>query len=311
MTLILDLLYFAVLNISYSLYNTGILITISTNNPCHLTCYYTDKEPLKHATARTIRGITLPWGNYFCFVAWKTVEQTEPGDTLIHTFNLTDWLGCQTRWFTFRGTVEEQLSPSAGPIFEKHKPYFSQVTPQKDTHIIQYYPNTNYGTMPIFSIRDLNNEAIRTIISFDLTSIPAGAKLLSATLALYYYNQVFAYPVGKLVRIYECTRPQWIETEATWNIYKTGYPWTTPGGDYALLDPPPASFTIPYTFGWIETNVIALVTHAIANSLNAHFLIKFNNETQTPLTFSVINFRSREYLTDPALRPKLTVFYEK
>ena len=101
----------------------GMRITITTNNPCHLTCYYTDKEPGSHRTSRNQRGLTLPWGVYYCFVAWLSLEQTEPGDTLIHTFNITPWAYCQTKWFAFRGTVAGEVSPSVSPIFKKHYAY--------------------------------------------------------------------------------------------------------------------------------------------------------------------------------------------
>ncbi|MBA7586463.1 hypothetical protein ES708_28464 [subsurface metagenome] len=111
---------FAVLNIAYSHTPTTILITITTNNPCHLTCYYTDKEPARHRTARNQRGLTLPWGAYYCFVAWLSVEQIEPGDTLTHTFEVTPWQYCQTKWFAFRGTVAATLSPSVSCLFEHH-----------------------------------------------------------------------------------------------------------------------------------------------------------------------------------------------
>lgn len=111
---------FAVLDIDYRHDPTAILITITTNNPCHLTSYYTDKEPGRHKTSRRERGIDLPWGAYFCFVAWKSVEQMEPGDTITHTFEIPDWLFCETKWLAFRGTVSTQLSPSVSPIFNHH-----------------------------------------------------------------------------------------------------------------------------------------------------------------------------------------------
>jgi len=61
-------------------------------------------------------------GAYWCFVGWIAVEQREPGDTLTHTFDLSPWPVCQIRWFAFRGTVNEVLSPSVSPIFQKHFP---------------------------------------------------------------------------------------------------------------------------------------------------------------------------------------------
>jgi hypothetical protein len=66
--------------------------------------------------------LTLPWGVYYCFVSWQSVEQQEAGDTLIHTFEVTPWVFCETKWFAFRGTVAGELSPSVSPIFHHHHP---------------------------------------------------------------------------------------------------------------------------------------------------------------------------------------------
>ncbi|GAH91514.1 unnamed protein product [marine sediment metagenome] len=122
MTTALELQHFAVLEVSYLHFATSIIITCSTNNPCHLTLYYTEKEPVRHTTSTIKRGVALPWGAYFCFVAWKSVEQQEAGDTLAHTFEVPDWSYCQTKWFTFRGTVASQLSPSVTALIKHHHP---------------------------------------------------------------------------------------------------------------------------------------------------------------------------------------------
>ena len=118
----LELQHFAVLDLIYLHKTTAILITTTTNNPCHLTLYYTDKQPVRHATSLVKRGVSLPWGAYFCFVSWKSIEQQEAGDTLVHTFEVPDWSYCQTKWFTFRGTVASELSPSVTALLEHHHP---------------------------------------------------------------------------------------------------------------------------------------------------------------------------------------------
>lgn len=95
----------------------GVRFCLATSVPCHLTCYWTDVEPRKHRTTRVVRGLDVPWNTYYCFVAWREVEQTEPGDSLYHTFDLTPWPLGETRYFTFRGEVDDIQSPSVGPIF--------------------------------------------------------------------------------------------------------------------------------------------------------------------------------------------------
>lgn len=114
---------FALLTITYTRLGLGLRVHIATTRICHLTLYWTDKEPWRHHTTRLVRGLLVPWGTYFCFVAWHAVEQNEAGDTFTHTFDLPAWLYCQTRWFTFRGTVGPNISPSGTPIFEKHNSF--------------------------------------------------------------------------------------------------------------------------------------------------------------------------------------------
>ena len=143
----LELQHFAVLQIYYFYTATSIIIECSTNNPCHLWCYYTEKEPVRHATSLVKRGVALPWGAYFCFVAWDSVEQQQAGDTLIHTFEIPDWSYCQTKWFCFRGTVASELSPSVSALFKKHygiKKYEHLSEPVYASYIL-YPPNDRYA----------------------------------------------------------------------------------------------------------------------------------------------------------------------
>ncbi|MBA7591165.1 hypothetical protein ES708_33317 [subsurface metagenome] len=120
MTTSLEFQHFAILEITQAPTPSGIIITCRTNNPCHLTIYFTDKPPVRHATSRVVRGLALPWGAYWCFVAWNSLQQQEAGDTLIHTFEVSPWAYCQTKWFSFRGIIAGELSPSAGPLIKKH-----------------------------------------------------------------------------------------------------------------------------------------------------------------------------------------------
>lgn len=124
--------HFTPMDIAFTPYHSDLSICIPTNTPCHLTLYYTDVEPQKHHTERNLRGLLVPWGTYFCFVAWKAVEQLEAGDTMYHTFWLPGWQLCQTKWFTVRGTVDDVQSPSVGPIFKYHHP-------GPVTHLFEHY----------------------------------------------------------------------------------------------------------------------------------------------------------------------------
>lgn len=129
----------APLTIASSYRVDGLEIVITTDIPVHLYMRWTTEEPLKHPQAEYRRGILVPIGTRYCFVAWEENEQLEPGDTLIHTFLKDNWPVCQTRWFYFIGTKQAEEQPSASPIFVYHRgepPYgwhmdtFNSIEPQ-------------------------------------------------------------------------------------------------------------------------------------------------------------------------------------
>lgn len=115
----------------------GFRIEFTTNTPCHLFCYWTNKKPWVHRSAGDKRGLLLMFYQYFCFVAWTKIDQNEAGDTLFHSFTLSSWPYCETRWFVFSGEVNSIKSPSIGPIIQKHNkqplitPSFSSTPPYK------------------------------------------------------------------------------------------------------------------------------------------------------------------------------------
>ena len=112
---------FAILDLKYTPMIDGFIIRVTTSIACHLFLYHTQTEPIKQPTTRVIRGLATMAAAQLCFVNWQANEQTEEGDTLIHTFVKGNWPICETRWFTFRGTIAGLWSPSIGPIFKKHR----------------------------------------------------------------------------------------------------------------------------------------------------------------------------------------------
>ncbi|MBA7579049.1 hypothetical protein ES708_20915 [subsurface metagenome] len=199
---------FAVLTIAYSPAPTTLPLSVETNNPCHLTCYYTDKEPGSHRTSRNQRGLTLPWGIYYCFVAWQSVEQIEPGDTLIHTFDILDWAYCQTKWFCFRGTFAGELSPSVSCIFKYHHPGAPIVKtfPCRDSYryLSNYAASRSYLTAhnspsgyvsSLLSAYQLGQQLtaryywiFRQGLLFDTSSLPSNAIITEATLYIFSFT---------------------------------------------------------------------------------------------------------------------------
>jgi len=209
MTTALELQHFAVLELLYFHTSTSIIIECRTNNPCHLTLYYTEKEPVRHATSLVKRGLAVPWGAYFCFVAWKSVEQQQAGDTLIHTFEVPDWSYCQTKWFTFRGTVAEVLSPSVTALLKHHhlgipvvKAFIARTSDgylSNPTHIYDYllaHDGTRAGAYDTGSFWSVGqHEAAgmffisRAGLFFDTSEIPDDATIIEATLTYSVYRK--------------------------------------------------------------------------------------------------------------------------
>jgi len=111
------------ISISQTQITGGFTIVLTTDIACHLFLYWTDKAPWVHRVSALHRGLTVPWDSYWCFVVWTLIDQDEPGDTLIHTYNWTGWQNCQTKYFRFHGTIGGNTSPSDSPIFHKHYLY--------------------------------------------------------------------------------------------------------------------------------------------------------------------------------------------
>jgi len=102
----------------------GFDIILTTNVPCHLWLFWTDKVPWTHRTSAVHRGLNVPWDAYWCFVSWHLIDQDEAGDTYTHTFRWLGWQVCQTKYFRFHGDIAGVTSPSDSPIFHKHYPGF-------------------------------------------------------------------------------------------------------------------------------------------------------------------------------------------
>lgn len=130
-------LRWAPLTISQLHITGGFIITLTTDIPCHLYLYWTDKIPWLHRVGKIQRGLAIPWDQYWCYVAWTAINQQEPGDTLIHTYIWKGWQECNTRYFRFRGTIAGTDSPSDSPIFHKH--YVPPPTPP-EVNIPPYLP---------------------------------------------------------------------------------------------------------------------------------------------------------------------------
>lgn len=127
--------------------------------------------------------------------------------------------------------------------------------PSKDTHVRHIYPNTNYGSFDELVVR---NEygfgpgfGIDTLIEFDLSEIPSGTTIVTATLHLYFLRWSENFPGGRLLTMHQITE-NWDEFTVTWNT-KPSY-----NGDISASANVPSS-----TQTWMELDVASDVQNFV------------------------------------------------
>ena len=117
-------------------------------------------------------------------------------------------------------------TPTSSPSTENQTVTLNPIT---DTYIQGNSGDENNATSVDLPIGELNNAtgAIRRIlIKFDLSKIPAGSTIVSATLSL--YNKKDYADTAGVFKVYR-VKQVWVENQATWNIWKTGSKWATAG----------------------------------------------------------------------------------
>jgi hypothetical protein len=97
-----------------------------------------------------------------------------------------------------------------------------------DTFLDNVNTGTNYGTNGVLYSGEWNGGAniFRTLIKFDLSSIPVLAIASSATLSL--WTTADSSNNARDKSLFRVLR-DWVEAQATWTAWKTGSNWTTAG----------------------------------------------------------------------------------
>ena len=172
----------------------------------------------------------------------------------------------------------------------------------EDAYLAEASPVQNYGTQTELITDSQNSSGVRSILRFDLSAVPTGATILSATFEMYYfYTRTSS---TESLRLHRALR-DWTETGATWRTYDGVTNWTTQGGDYdaAIV----ASATLTATVNvWKSWNVTPLVQGWVSGAYpNQGMLL----ESPPASGNRERHFYSSDYVTNPALRPKLTIVY--
>lgn len=157
-----------------------------------------------------------------------------------------------------------------------------------DSYIDANLPNQNYGTLAYMNVSN-KNPVQRSLVQFDLSSVPAGSTISSATLYLYASTAAS----GRTYGAYRITS-SWTETAVTYTNQPSiaGAATSTAGSGTTM------SFSVLADLqAWIQNQT----------ATNYGWLIKDQSEgTGTPLQTSIY---TREEGTQTTLRPKLSITY--
>jgi hypothetical protein len=114
------------------------------------------------------------------------------------------------------------------------QPGFVQLQPGgvdgKDAEIWDQSPNNNYGAAAETWVSSAASDTTRSLLQFDTSAIPAGARILQATLSLERQSGSGADQPVSAHRI----RNSWSEDSVTWNERQAGTNWDTAGSDFDI-----------------------------------------------------------------------------
>lgn len=171
----------------------------------------------------------------------------------------------------------------------------------KDNFIEQATPTSNNGTATTLDVIMTGGATPRRgLLEFDITSIPSGSTVTSATLSLFTSNGL----TNVNTSIHRVTQA-WTEAGSTWNKYDGITDWTSAGGDYdATAD---ANATPSSTAAGTQTDfdIKALVQEWVDGTANYGMLVKITTESGNTTGHQ---FASSDNAT-AGYRPKLVVNY--
>ena len=175
----------------------------------------------------------------------------------------------------------------------------------QDTWIQQDSATTNFGSDTVNSVKSQSSAFKRTLIQFDVSTIPACATVTAATLQMHIdTNTQSAGPGNDKIDAVHRLTASWTELGATWSKRDGTTSWATAGADFQATAT--ATATAPGGTGafvsWdVTADVLAFRSGTAANN---GWLVKDNAEATPPA--STIGYASRTNATT-ANRPVLIV----
>jgi len=148
------------------------------------------------------------------------------------------------------------------------------LNPSGDTRIQKPNPSSNYGGESYLQVGEYNagtDYVVRSLLKFDLSSIPTGSIITSATLRI--YDSGANYADNTRTMYVNRSKRAWTENGATWNKYDGTNDWSTAGGgtnsnDVELTAIGSISMPASEAAGYVE---ISLTASAIQEWLDGIF----------------------------------------
>lgn len=172
-----------------------------------------------------------------------------------------------------------------------------------DTYLTSWYPDKNYGAAEVMWLG--HPDKMFSTLRFDLTPLPANARVMTATLQVYHYGGSNSYAVPLTVSAHRLRRP-WSEAAATWNRALANVPWQQPGalGDHDRDPTPAAAVDLHQASGWVTLDVTAMVQGWAAQPSSNHGLwLKAASDRNAQFYFYTSEAREVD------LRPRLEIQY--
>ncbi|MCO6449426.1 MAG: DNRLRE domain-containing protein, partial [Caldilineales bacterium] len=161
----------------------------------------------------------------------------------------------------------------------------------QDAFIQLEKPTDNKGTDNELKVKTESGKLIRSVLKFDVTGLPAGALVESATLSLWVKDVKDG---NASINAHALTKT-WDQSTVTWNS-----PWTTPGGNYGSTISTTA-FTKSVKDYWATWDVTSVASAWLNNPASNFGLILEQGVTDPK---SEVKFKSNNESSD---RPKLEI----
>ena len=158
----------------------------------------------------------------------------------------------------------------------------------EDSFTYSYQPTARFGTRGELRVGGWWGHTFRSFVYFDLSDIPEGAEIESATLEMYKYS----YTYRRTDEAYRVTGP-WSESSLSWS--------TMPQTEIDET----ARCTVPSRGRWCTWNVTEDVDEMVNGGLNEGWMLRDVNE-RGPSSCAWVFFRSGNGSSN---RPRLVVEY--